>query len=74
MWEYQLQSTGLANFQTKRFLEDERVIWPGDNLLERFVDLIAPIVRLTTRNENITLAAQRDALLPRLVAGAIGVR
>ena len=73
MWEYQLQSTGLANFQTKRFLEDERVMWPGDKLLASYADLIAPIVRLMSRNENIVLAAQRDALLPKLVSGEMRV-
>ena len=71
MWEYQLQSTGLANFQTKRFLEDEMVIWPGDNLLASYADLIEPIIRLMSRNENKALAAQRDALLPKLVSGEV---
>ena len=71
MWEYQLQSTGIANFQTKRFLREERIIWPGDELLTGFAELITPIVRLTTSNENIALAAQRNTLLPKLVSGEI---
>ena len=29
MWDYQLQSTGIANFQTTRFLKEEMAIWPG---------------------------------------------
>ena len=73
MWEYQLQSTGIANFQTKRFLKDEKVIWPSNNLLVRFAELAAPIAQLTTQNKSMTLAAQRDALLPRLVSGEVGV-
>ena len=73
MWEYQLQSTGIANFQTKLFLEEERVVWPGDSLMNEFVELVEPIVNSTTRNESINLAAQRDTLLPKLVSGEIPV-
>ena len=74
MWEYQLQSTGISNFQTKRFLEEEQIIWPGNRLVDEFVNAIDPIVRHTTRNENRTLTAQRDALLPQLVSGELRMR
>ena len=73
MWEYQLQSTGIANFQTNRFLKDEKVIWPGDDLLTRFAELVEPLAQIITRNESMTLAAQRDALLPKLVSGEVQV-
>ena len=73
MWEYQLQSTGIANFQTKRFLQDERIVWPGDDLMDRFVGIIEPIVRLAARNESLTLAEQRDSLLPKLVSRAVRI-
>ena len=74
MWEYQLQSTGISNFQTKRFLDEELVLWPTDSLAVAFSDLISPIVRQITSNESRTLAEKRDALLPRLVSGEIKVR
>ena len=74
MWEYQLQSTGIANFQTKRFLNDEKVIWPGDDVLTRFAETVDPIARLTTRNESMSLAEQRDTLLPKLVSGESRVK
>ena len=73
MWEYQHQSTGIANFQTKRFLKDEKVIWPGKDLLTRFSELVEPLALQTTRNESMNLAAQRDVLLPKLVSGEITV-
>ena len=73
MWNYQFQSTGIANFQTKRFLQDERIIWPGYELAAKFTELVGPIVRLTTQNESITLAALRDILLPELVSGSLRV-
>ena len=74
MWEYQLQSTGIANFQTKQFLQDEKVVWPGDILCARFADLVDPLHQKTYMNENMKLAAQRDALLPKLVSGEIVLR
>ena len=73
MWEYQLQSTGISNFQTKRFLDEELVLWPNDSLAVAFSDLISPIVRQITRNESKTLAEKRDALLPRLVSGQVRI-
>ena len=73
MWEYQLQSTGISNFQTKRFLEEESIIWPGNHLADEFAGAINPIVKHATRNENTTLKEQRDALLPGLVSGVISL-
>ena len=73
MWDYQLQSTGIANFQMKRFLEDEGLIYPGDILAAAFADLVGPMVRHTTRNESRTLSTLRDVLLPKLVSGEVRV-
>ena len=73
MWYYQLQSTGIANFQTKQFLQEECIIWPGDEIMSRYTEIIEPIVLFMARNDNITLSAQRDALLPRLISGKLQV-
>ena len=73
MWDYQLQSTGIANFQMKRFLEDEGLIYPGDILAAAFADLVGPMVRHTTRNESRTLSTLRDVLLPKLISGEVRV-
>ena len=73
MWEYQLQSTGISNFQTKRFLEEELIVWPGEALADEFSNFITPIVRQVKRNDSRTLAETRDALLPRLVSGEVGI-
>ena len=69
MWEYQLQSTGISNFQTKRFLDEEQVIWPDPNIAKAFANVVSPIVKTTNGNENKTIAETRDALLPRLLSG-----
>ena len=73
MWEYQLQSTGLSNFQTKRFLEEEQFVWPDPNVSVAFAHAISPVLTAINGNENITLAKNRDALLPKLVSGEISV-
>ncbi len=73
MWEYQLQSTGISNFQTKRFLEEELIVWPIDCIAAEFSKLVTPIVRFITRNDSKTLREKRDALLPKLVSGEVDV-
>ena len=74
MWYYQLQSTGIANFQTKQFLQEESIVWPGDGLLDRYTEIVEPIVRLMARNDNVTLTALRDVLLPKLISGEIRLK
>ena len=73
MWEYQLQSTGISNFQTKRFLEEEQVIWPDHGLATAFASTISPIVRTASGNGSKPLAETRDALLPMLLSGQLRV-
>ena len=73
MWEYQLQSTGLANFQTKRFLEEELVAYPDQRLATAFEHIVRPMNEKVCNNENIGLQDKRDALLPKLVSGEVRV-
>ncbi|MBK1733575.1 restriction endonuclease subunit S [Thiococcus pfennigii] len=55
-WAYQNQSTGIANFQTKFFLENELVVLPSSSILEAFHDVVRPIFEKAQANENTTLA------------------
>jgi type I restriction enzyme S subunit len=73
-WEYQNQSTGISNFQTRHFLEAEQVITPSDDVLSAFFDVIDPLVQKASTNENRTLAALRDLLLPKLMSGEIRLK
>ena len=73
-WEYQNQSTGISNFQTAHFLEAEKVLWPGKVLADLYAIQIEPLVRKSTNNEMIALAAVRDFLLPKLMSGEIRVK
>jgi type I restriction enzyme S subunit len=72
-WEYQNQSTGIANFQTTHFLETEKIIDPGATVLKAFLELVEPMIRQIATNESIELATVRDTLLPRLLSGELSV-
>ena len=70
-WEYQNQSTGIANFQTTHFLETELVAVPGDDVLAVFADTIRPLIDRTHLTQIQELGTLRDTLLPRLISGQL---
>lgn len=71
MWNYQVQSTGLANFQTTHFLESELVVVPPEPIRETFFDLVRPLIERQQAASIRTTASLRDALLPRLMSGQL---
>lgn len=73
MWGYQNQSTGISNFQTTVFLENEHFAFPDEKLLIAFFKKISPIFSKLHSTENKILAHTRDALLPKLLSGEIDV-
>jgi type I restriction enzyme, S subunit len=72
-WEYQNQSTGIANFQTTRFLESEMVNMPSAALLGTFTAQVQPLLEKMSSNENLGLINLRDTLLPKLISGELRV-
>ena len=70
-WEYQNQSTGIANFQTKHFLESELVACPPDDVLTAFAGTVRPLVARSHLTQIQELASLRDTLLPRLISGQL---
>ncbi|MDE2401899.1 MAG: restriction endonuclease subunit S [Burkholderiales bacterium] len=70
-WEYQNQSTGIANFQTTHFLEKELVAVPDGEVLNLFASLVRPIVDRVHAAQISELAELRDTILPRLIAGQL---
>ncbi len=70
-WEYQNQSTGIANFQTTHFLETELVAVPGDDVLSLFADTIRPMIDRAHLTQIQQLATLRATLLPRLISGQL---
>lgn len=74
-WEYQNQSTGIANFQTTHFLEAELVMVPSQKVMQAFNDLVRPMIDMIHANiaEARTLEEIRDTLLPRLISGKLRI-
>jgi type I restriction enzyme, S subunit len=70
-WEYQNQSTGIANFQTTHFLEKELVAVPGEEVLDSFASLVRPMVDRVHAAQISELSELRDTLLPRLISGQL---
>ncbi|TVT54019.1 MAG: restriction endonuclease subunit S [Azoarcus sp. PHD] len=70
-WEYQNQSTGIANFQTTHFLETELVAVPSDNVLSEFSSIVRPLIGRSHLSQIQRLAELRDTLLPRLISGQL---
>lgn len=72
---YQVQSTGISNYQFESFLKFQTIILPSDELQKQFDDKVKPIIDM--RDEvalaNIVLRKTRDVLLPRLISGKLSV-
>jgi type I restriction enzyme S subunit len=53
-----------------------QVVIPSDKAVSKFSDLTAPLLRQVIKRseQSHTLAALRDALLPKLVSGEIRVK
>ncbi|WP_298219731.1 restriction endonuclease subunit S [Halothiobacillus sp.] len=70
-WEYQNQSTGISNFQTKHFLENELVALPPAELLSEFAATLTAMIKRSHMTQMRSLAQLRDTLLPRLISGKL---
>lgn len=72
---YQLQSTGITNFQFEYFLRKGFCLVPPFELMEKFDSIIGPMRKeiddLSMMNAN--LKKQRDMLLPRLMSGKLDI-
>lgn len=73
MWEYQNQSTGIANFQTTSFLEREQLVVPSESVLLKFYETLDPVISKISSNQQIELARLRDTLLPKLMSGELRI-
>lgn len=72
---FQVQSTGISNYQFESFLDNQTVLMPTKLLTNEFDQLVIPILKqkdqLCLSNQN--LIKTRDALLPRLISGKLSV-
>ena len=72
---YQIQSTGISNYQFESFLKYQTIILPPDELQKKFEDIVKPIIEIrdSISLANIELRRTRDLLLPRLISGKLSV-
>jgi type I restriction enzyme S subunit len=71
METHQVQSTGIANFQFKRFTETQLIVVPGPGTQVKFDDIISKMFEKKYNIENGVLKQLRDILLPKLMSGEI---
>ena len=71
--KYQLQSTGIINFKSSFFLEDNLVIVPDRPTTDKFVEFARPVFEMieTLGAQNANLRRTRNLLLPRLISGEV---
>lgn len=72
---YQIQSTGISNYQFESFLKYQTITLPPKELQKKFDDLVMPILDMRDKISlaNIQLKKSRDLLLPRLISGKLSV-
>lgn len=73
IWEY-VDGTSVPNLNIKGLLSGKVILLPSQQILERFYEFLRPVSSRLYSAETRTLAAIRDALLPKLISGEIRVR
>jgi type I restriction enzyme S subunit len=73
---FQVQSTGISNYQFEPFLKYQEIILPNDDLMQQFHDktLIMQKQIALLGEQNTQLRQIRDRLLPRLISGKLKVK
>lgn len=72
---YQVQSTGISNYQFESFLDNQHVLVPDESILKSFDKVVKPFV-LQLDNlalANLKLEQTKIQLLPRLISGKLSV-
>lgn len=73
---FQVQSTGISNYQFEPFLKYQEIILPKDDLMKLFHDKVILMQKQisTLGEQNTQLRQIRDRLLPRLISGKLEVK
>ena len=71
-WDFQLQSTGISNFQFTDFSTRQKLVLPDTQVLQNFTQIVRPLFTLHGENSvnNKWLTSTRNVLLPKLMSGA----
>ena len=72
---YQVQSTGISNYQFESFLNYQTLPIPNRVLLDEFDKLVMPIIKQQEllALSNAQLERTKNSLLPRLISGKLTV-
>ncbi len=72
---YQVQSTGISNYQFESFLDNQHVLVPDESILKSFDKVVKPIIAQLDNLSlaNLKLEQTRSQLLPRLISGKLSV-
>lgn len=72
---FQVQSTGISNYQFESFLDYQTFLVPALSLQQTFNEKVLPMLRLKDNLSvaTINLTKTRDLLLPRLISGKLSV-
>jgi len=72
---YQVQSTGISNYQFESFLNYQTLSIPDSSILKEFESVVCPMIRQQgiLAFTNLNLTKMRDDLLPRLISGRLSV-
>jgi type I restriction enzyme, S subunit len=73
---FQIQSTGISNYQFEAFLKFQQIVLPGNELMHTFHNQILLMQRqiIVLGCKNTGLRQIRDRLLPRLISGRLSVK
>lgn len=73
---FQVQSTGISNFQFEAFLKFQQIVLPDNYFMELFHDQVLMIQKQISvlGRENTQLRQVRDRLLPRLISGKLTIK
>lgn len=72
-WDYQLQSTGISNFQFNDFSSRQKIVLPDTQALHNFSQIAYLIFSLRGENSknNYSLTSTLNLLLPKLLRGSL---
>lgn len=72
---FQVQSTGISNYQFESFLKYHKMLIPPDPLQGQFEEAVKPMLDLKDQLglQNSVAIRTRDLLLPRLISGRLSV-
>lgn len=73
---FQVQSTGISNYQFEPFLKFQQIMLPEADLMQEFHDKVIPMQKQIAilGQQNAQLRQIRDRLLPRLISGKLQVK